>query len=201
MEILDTVSRVVHISTAIVLVGGSVFTLLVLMPAAKQLPDEPHGQLAEAITGRWKRFVHIGVSLFIISGVYNYVRALPNHQGDALYHALLGVKMLLALGVFFLAAALVGRSTKLELIRRNRCTWLTVLVFLAAVIVAISGYVKVRGIPTPGPTAGQNGTIEGLSSPTDSDSERRWASAAWSSRQLTARVEGVSGAGQESCHA
>ncbi len=149
MEIIDTLSRIVHIGTAIVLVGGSVFTLMVLMPAAKELPDEPHGKLAEAITGRWKRFVHIGVFLFILSGSYNYARALANHQGDGLYHALLGLKMLLALGVFFLAAALVGRSSKLEPIRRARCKWLKVLVVLAAVIVAISGYVKVRGIPTP----------------------------------------------------
>jgi uncharacterized membrane protein len=148
MEILDTLSRIVHVGTAITLVGGSVFTLMVLMPAAKQLPDEPHRQLAEAVTGRWKRFVHIGVLLFIVSGVYNYVRAIANHQGDALYHALLGMKMILALGVFFLAAALVGRSEKLEPIRRSRCTWLKVLVLLAAVIIAISGYVKVRGIPT-----------------------------------------------------
>ena len=160
MEILDTVSRIVHIGTAIVLVGGSVFTLMVLMPAAKNLPDEPHRQLAEAITGRWKRFVHIGVLLFIVSGVYNYVRALANHQGDALHHALLGSKMILALGVFFLAAALVGRSTKLEPIRRARCTWLKVLLVLAAVIVAISGYVKVRGIPNSAPAAAQDETLD-----------------------------------------
>ncbi len=55
MEMLDTISGVVHIGTASVLVGGSVFTLMVLMPAAKRLPDEPHRQLAEAITGRWRR--------------------------------------------------------------------------------------------------------------------------------------------------
>lgn len=162
MEILDTVSRIVHIGTAIVLVGGSVFTLMVLMPAAKKLPDEPHAKLAEAITGRWKRFVHVGVSLFLVSGVYNYVRAIPMHKGDALYHALLGVKMLLALGVFFLAAALVGRSTRLEFIRRNRCKWLKVLVFLAAVIVAISGYVKVRGITVPAPAAADLDTLDAV---------------------------------------
>lgn len=160
METLDTISRIVHIGTAIVLVGGSVFTLMVLMPAAKNLSDEPHSQLADAITGRWKRFVHIGVVLFIVSGGYNYYRALANHQGDALYHALLGLKMLLALGVFFLAAALVGRSKKLEPIRRARGTWLKILVVLAAVIVAISGYIKVRGIPTPAPIASQGGMLE-----------------------------------------
>ena len=148
MEILDTVSRIVHVSTAITLVGGSVFMLLVLMPAAKELPDEPHSQLAEAIRTRWKRFVHLGILLFLVSGLYNYVRARPDHRGDGLYHALLGTKMLLAVGVFFLAAALVGRSKKLEPIRQARCKWLKVLVIVAALIVGISGFVKVRGVQT-----------------------------------------------------
>lgn len=147
MEVLDILSRIVHVGTAITLVGGSVFTLLVLMPSAKELPDAEHEQLAAAIKSRWKRFVHIGVTLFLVSGLYNYVRAIPNHRGDSLYHAMLGTKMLLALVVFFLAAALVGRSEKLEPIRRQKGKWLKVLVILAAIIVAISGFVKVRGIP------------------------------------------------------
>jgi len=39
----------------------------------------------------------------------------------------------------------VGRSPALEGIRRQRGTWLKVLVFLAVVIVCISSFVKVRG--------------------------------------------------------
>ena len=147
METIDVLSRITHVGTAITLVGGSVFTLLVLMPSAKELPDEAHDRLSDAVKSRWKRFVHIGVTLFLISGIYNYVRAIPNHRGDGLYHALLGIKMLLALVVFFLAAALVGRSQKLEPIRKSRSKWLTIMVILAAVIVAISGFLKVRGVP------------------------------------------------------
>ena len=97
--------------------------------------------------GRWRRFVHIGIALFLISGFYNYMQAIPQHRGQGLYHALVGTKMLLALGVFFLAAALVGRSEKLEPMRQNRGKWLKVLVVLSAAIVAISGFVKVRGVP------------------------------------------------------
>jgi len=71
----------------------------------------------------------------------------PVHKGDGLYHALVGTKILLAFGVFFFAAALVGRSEKLEGFRQHKKKWLTVMVLLTAVIVAISGYVKVRGVP------------------------------------------------------
>ena len=144
MLIIDTVSRVLHVLTAITLVGGSIFTLMVLLPSAKQLSEEAHDKLAAAVTGRWKRFVHMGVLLFLVTGFYNYIRAIPAHKGDGLYHALIGTKMLLALGVFFLAAALVGRSEKLAAIRQNKAKWLKVLVLLAATIVSISGFVKVR---------------------------------------------------------
>ena len=39
MEIVAIVSRLVHVGTAITLVGGSAFMLLVLMPAAKALSN------------------------------------------------------------------------------------------------------------------------------------------------------------------
>ncbi|NND98073.1 MAG: hypothetical protein HKN47_12165 [Pirellulaceae bacterium] len=145
MLIVDILSRIIHVLTAITLVGGSIFTLLVLLPSAKELTEDAHNTLAAAVTGRWKRFVHNGILLFLVTGMYNYVRAVPLHKGDGLYHALVGTKMLLALGIFFLAAALVGRSAKLESIRQHRAKWLRVLVLLAVVVVAISGFVKVRG--------------------------------------------------------
>ena len=69
------------------------------------------------------------------------------HKGDALYHALVGIKILLALGVFFIASVLVGRSPAFEGMRQNRAKWLKIIVILATVIVGISGFVKVRGVP------------------------------------------------------
>ena len=147
MEFIDIISRIVHVGTAITLVGGSIFTAFVLIPSANEIDDEAHQKLAAAVTSRWKRFVHAGIALFLLSGFYNYYRAIPKHDGDGLYHALIGTKILIALGVFFLAAALVGRSQKLQPIRDRRAKWLKVLITLAAVIIVISGFVKVRGVP------------------------------------------------------
>jgi uncharacterized membrane protein len=148
---LDVLSRIIHVGTVITLIGGSAFTLFVLMPSARQLTDEAHDKLAAAVQSRWKRFVHIGILLILVSGFYNYFQAIPNHKGDGLYHALIGTKMLLALVVFFIAAALVGRSPKLEPIRQNKAKWLTISLLIAATIVAISGFVKVRGLPDATP--------------------------------------------------
>lgn len=149
MFALDVLSRIIHVGTAITLIGGSAFMLLVLLPSAKLISDEAHETLAKAVTGRWKRFIHGGILLFLLSGFYNYVRAIPNHKGDGLYHGLLGVKMLLAFAIFFLASALVGRSAAFNKIRENRGKWLKVIVLFAAIIVGISGFVKVRGPSAP----------------------------------------------------
>lgn len=151
--LIDTLSRIVHVSTAIVLVGGSTFMAFVLLPTAEQLDNAQHEKLRGLIQGKWKRFVHLGILLFLVTGFYNFYRQLPLHKGDSLYHALLGTKILLALGLFFIASALVGRSKTFEGMRANRAKWLRLLVLLAAVIVAMSSFVKVRGAK---PTAEQS---------------------------------------------
>lgn len=117
----------------------------VLMPAAKELPEAEHDQLRQRLLSRWKRVVHSGIALLLLSGLYNYMQQIPKHKGDGLYHALLGTKMLLALVVFFIASALVGRSATFEKMRQNRAKWMGLVVLLSALIVGISGFLKVRG--------------------------------------------------------
>lgn len=146
---LNVISRWIHVGTAIVLVGGTVFMRFLLMPAAAELPEGEHEALRARILGRWKRFVHAGILLFLLSGFYNYiVVTLPAHRGDRLYHPLIGVKILLAFAIFFLASALVGRSRAFDGLRKNSKTWLGVIVLLATIIVGISGYLKVRPYKT-----------------------------------------------------
>ncbi len=147
-QLLPLISRVVHVATAIVLVGGSVFMRFALMPAAEELAEADHDGLRERVLGRWRRFVHGGIALLLASGLYNYLVVMrPAHQGDSQYHMLVGIKMLLALVLFFLAAALVGRSKALQGLRSKARRTLVVMIALAALIVAISGYLKIRAVP------------------------------------------------------
>ena len=106
MDSILVVSRIVHVSTAITLVGGTVFMLFVLLPAANRLGEEAHATLSAEVKRIWKRFVHIGILLFLVSGLYNYFSALPEHDGDGLYHGLVGTKILLALAIFFIIGLL-----------------------------------------------------------------------------------------------
>ena len=147
---VQVLSRILHVGTAIVLVGGSVFLRFVLMPAASSLPDKEHDALRERLLRRWKLFIHIGVTVLLATGFYNYlVVSHPLHQGEghALYHALLGTKILLAFVLFFLASAMVGRAKAFENLRTNSHATLLLMIVLALIIVSVSGYVKVRPWP------------------------------------------------------
>ncbi len=142
--------RVVHVATAIVLVGGSVFMRFALIPAETGLSEAEQEGFRERVRKHWSRFVHAGITILLISGLYNYlVVTMPAHQQDGRYHMLIGIKMLLAMVLFFLASALVGRSNALKGLREKARGTLMVMIILAAVIVAISGYLKIRGVPGP----------------------------------------------------
>lgn len=148
MDPIQIVSRILHVLAAILLLGGGMFKLFVIIPSVTELGDEDRRALRERFLKRWRYLVATGIALLIFTGFYNFIFvSIPLHKGDALYHALMGTKILLAFLVFFLASALAGRSAKLEFIRSNAKTWLTVTVLISTVIVAIAGFLKVRGLP------------------------------------------------------
>jgi len=148
MDPLQLILRWLHIGPAIVLVGGTFFMLFVLHPATSVLADDQRANLRAAILKRWKMVVHFGVLLFLISGFYNYIVVLaPQHKGDGLYHALMGVKMLLSVGVFFIAELLVGRTSLAEKLRQQLPKFLALNLALALAVILIGGFLKTRGVP------------------------------------------------------
>lgn len=144
MDWLAIFSRWTHVGTAIVLVGGTFFLRFVLAPVADQFPDADQTRLKSLVMAAWKKFIHVGIVLFLVSGFYNYlIVAAPLHKGDKLYHPLIGTKILLALIMFFIASALAGKAKAFESMRRSTKLWQSVILVLAAIIVGISGFAKV----------------------------------------------------------
>jgi len=153
---LNVVSRWVHIGAAIVLFGGTIFQYFVVMPAVRELPADERKSLHERIVSRWRKIVGMMIGLILLSGFYNYYVGVTGRDAAAkgIYHMLMGIKILLALGVFFIASALVGRSAAFEKMRLESRKWMTISILLAAAIVAIAGYLKV-GIPPVAPAQPQ----------------------------------------------
>ena len=99
-EILTALMRWVHLSSVVTLVGGIFYARFVMAPAGSTLPGGAGGALDQAAALRFRPIVFAAISGLVISGIYNFL-AKPGHS--ALYHALFGVKMLLALHVFSVA--------------------------------------------------------------------------------------------------
>lgn len=140
---LVVASRWIHIASVIVAIGGTVFIRLILHPASTQvLPGETRQQFIAALLARWGKVLHACIGLILLTGIYNTIVQFPRHKGQPAYHGIYGIKVLLALVLFFIASALVGRSPAFEKFRTNRPMWMMVNIALAAVIVLLSNVLK-----------------------------------------------------------
>lgn len=146
LDPIALISRWAHILSAIVMLGGAVFLRFILMPSVTEaFGENGHKTLRPVLMRRWQKVVHLCIALFLASGFYNYLAVTaPKHPGDALYHALFGVKFLLALVVFALASILVSTREKPSKLRANARLWLAITVGLAVIVVLIGGLMKLR---------------------------------------------------------
>lgn len=140
---MQVVMRWVHVLTAIVVVGGVIFMRLVLAPVSRAQLDPAAGQqLREAIMGRWRKVVHAGILLFLVSGLYNYFFVTRYAHEAPVYHMLFGIKFLLALVVFALALMLTSSKGYAARVQANAAAWTGVLITLAVLTVMLGGYMK-----------------------------------------------------------
>lgn len=139
--IVPVLFRWMHILSAVIAVGGLLFTRLVLMPAAQAaLNDDEHSRLREKVIGRWKFAVMFCILFLLISGFYNLMTiGIPKGRVVPTYHMIFGIKFLLAMVVFFFASALTGRAKGLQGIRDKAMFWTGLTAILATIVVLLSG--------------------------------------------------------------
>jgi len=131
-------SRVLHILGAIVLVGGLFYVRAVVTPAAGA------GASPDALFGgrraKWAMCIGVATALLLASGVFNYYNMPENMAGS--YHAVIGIKILLAISLFFLAALLAGRTPAAEMLRQNARFWLGVCLALGVAVVILGAILR-----------------------------------------------------------
>jgi len=139
-DIFAQLSRWAHIIAAIVLVGGTLFMRFALVPALSETAASD--ETREAIRKRWMKWV-AGAALFLlISGFYNTILKAKGYHLAPIYNGLLGVKLLLAFGAFWLSATLAGRSDRAKRFRERETHWLTILTVIVLAIVLMAGFMK-----------------------------------------------------------
>jgi uncharacterized membrane protein len=142
-DFVALILRWLHILAACAAVGGTLFMRMALLPAAvTTLSDDQHRALREGVRSRWAPVVMAAIAFLLISGLYNLIAYSLKLDLPASYHMLFGVKFILAMIVFFLASALVGRSSAMDRFRQNAKLWQSVNLALLIVIVLISGVLR-----------------------------------------------------------
>jgi len=153
MDPVTLLLRWAHVLAAVVALGGLLFARVALLPTVEELGEETADRVHAGIRRRWLPWVIGAITLLFASGLANYILLIrrikdapelwgPDWMQQTGYHALFGVKFLLAMIVFFLASGLVGRGAGTQWIRDGRRQWLTVATALGIGVVLISGWMR-----------------------------------------------------------
>ena len=89
--------RWLHVSSMATLVGGLIYARLAMTPACEALAPEGRDAVGERAAAAFRPLAFTAMAGLLVSGLYNVI-VTPGHS--ARYHALLGVKLLLAAHVF-----------------------------------------------------------------------------------------------------
>jgi uncharacterized membrane protein len=148
-------SRLLHILGAIILVGGVFYLRNVIASRAAAADNAGADPWFAGGRGTWAKWVGITTLVLLATGLFNFVMNVKTYEIATSYHMLVGIKILVALVVFFLAAVLAGRSALAERFRGNMKFWLSACLVAGIVTVLIGSVMRTypRELkPTPGPT-------------------------------------------------
>jgi uncharacterized membrane protein len=138
--------RYMHILGALVMMGGAIFLRFALLPTLSEVSEGVRTDLHDRLRQRWSRWVMLGTGLLLISGIANMgLAARMEFSGlltNGLYNMLLGVKLLLAFPIFFVAALLTGKTSLAKKIQSNRKMWLDVCLALGLTMVLMGGFLR-----------------------------------------------------------
>lgn len=137
---MSTFMQWVHVSAAVIGVGGMAFMLLVLFPSAGLLEEDERDKLLKAALGRF-RWVSWSVILLLLgSGLYNVKLVWLVPWGP--YWKFLTIKVALAIAVFIIILCLTIPLKIFNGFRQRRRQWLYAAFGLAMIVILISAYLR-----------------------------------------------------------
>jgi len=140
LDVLLIASRVLHILGAIILLGGLIFVRHVVKPT---VPPGTPDAFFDGRRASWAKWIGISTALLLLSGLFNYIYILMGLERMAKpYHMLAGIKILLSLALFMLAALLAGKTALAQRLREKFYVWLTVAVLLGIAIVILGAVLR-----------------------------------------------------------
>ena len=130
MEVLGVLMRWLHIASAALLIGGVAYARLVAVPVLRILEDDERAAIWEQQMWRFRGVVYGAIAGLVGSGVYNFML----HAGHTrFYHALFGIKMLLAAHVF---------ATSILLVKEPKPSRMTSAAISGLLVILVAAYLR-----------------------------------------------------------
>jgi hypothetical protein len=136
------VSRIFHITGAIILVGGIFYLRFIISPTIAAPGAAPVDQFFGGRRTAWAKWVGIATALTLITGLWNYVQMAKLNDLAKSYHMVAGIKMLAAIAVYLLAALLAGRTAAADSLRRRWRFWLNICLALGLATVILGSVLR-----------------------------------------------------------
>ena len=138
---MPTFVQWIHLSAAVLGVGGIAFLHIILLPSTRALSPDQRDAFLRTVMGKFRWVSWSAIALLFLSGLYNvrqYYWEVPwGHDWK-----LLTLKIFLALVVFTIALALSLPFKILDWFRARRQMWLAIALTLAMIVILISAYLR-----------------------------------------------------------
>ena len=138
---MSTFVQWVHLSAAVLGVGGIAFLHIILLPSMRALNPDQRETLLKAVLEKFRWISWSVILLLLISGLYN-VRQFYWEVPWGRAWLLLTVKIVLAALVFAIALGLSLPLKFLNWFRARRQMWLAIALTLAMIVILISAYLR-----------------------------------------------------------
>jgi uncharacterized membrane protein len=138
---MSTIMQWVHLIAAVVGLGGMGFLLLILIPSLGVLSAEPREALSKAVAGRFRWASWSGMTLLMISGLYNVRRYYWEEPWGRAWK-FLAFKIILSFALFAIVLGLTIPLRWFEGMRARRQIWLLVAFILGVIVILISAYLR-----------------------------------------------------------
>jgi len=138
---MSTLVQWIHVTAAVMGIGGMGFLLLILMPSLRVLTPEQRDQLSRAVLGRFRWASWTVVLVLLASGLY----AVRQYYWEVAWGKswkFLTLKIVLAFAVFIISLGLTVPLKILDRFRARRQMWLSLAFALGIIVILISAYLR-----------------------------------------------------------
>ena len=150
-DVILLIIRWLHLVCAAAWVGGSIFYLLVLMPATRNTTDAAKGWNT-AVAAEFRGLVDVCIIVLVVTGAILSFERLTGGVADVPFAVTLGLKIMLTLWMFYLALSLRRRRDRPGASREQEAaptllgrlsTRQSMIVILGVVVLLVSDLLKV----------------------------------------------------------